>query len=424
MEMPIFDYNKRFEPDEGIERDYHFDFDTIIDKGIGHATWRCFDKDGKLDESNISYSVAESKYLPPSSIAKALHARINNVHIGYESIYPGYYESVKWWCKTRFNWDVEQSWICHSPGVHHGIELMIKAVCNPGDNVIIQTPIYCFWGDITHEKCHILMNDLVVRNGRYEMDYEDLERKCADPKTTAIVLCSPHNPVGRVWTREELLKLAEICIRNNVFIISDENHWDVVMKPHRHIPICSLSEEIAMHSAVLTSTAKSFATAALIHSQVYIPNPEIRKKYLQAQFLSYRNVFGCAVVCGAYTKEGAAWIDQMCDYTYANYRYLRDFCAENMPEFWLTELEGTYLPWINVEVLQIPPKEIKAWLDEKVSLKIQDGHFFRGDYDDPTANAGAGFIRLNVGCPRSYVVSAAEKLKKAYDIRMAELRAK
>ena len=179
-----------------------------------------------------------------------------------------------------------------------------------------------------------------------------------------------------------------------------------------------------MHSAVLTSTAKSFATAALIHSQVYIANPEVKKKYLKAQYLSYRNVFGCAVVCGSYTKEGSAWIDQMCDYTYDNFVYLRDFCAKNMPEFWLTELEGTYLPWINVEVLQIPSKEIKKWLDETVGLKIQDGYFFRGDYDDPSVDAGAGFIRLNVACPRSYVVSAAEKLKKAYEIRMAELNSK
>ena len=137
--------------------------------------------------------------------------------------------------------------------------------------------------------------------------------------------------------------------------------------------------------------------------------------------MTYRNVFGCAVVCGAYTKEGAAWVDQMCDYTYANYLYLKEFCAKNMPEFWLTELEGTYLPWINVEVLHIPATEIKKWLDETVGLNIQDGFFFRGDYDDPNASAGFGYIRMNVGCPRSYVETAAKKLKKAYDIRMAEL---
>jgi cystathionine beta-lyase len=312
------------------------------------------------------------------------------------------------WYKRRYKWEIKREWIVFTPGVVPAINFAIKAFTNAGDKVIVQTPVYYpFFSSIESNGRYVLNNPLILKNGRYEMDLADLRQKVKDPRSRLIILCSPHNPVGRVWSREELSELGDICIDNGVLVVSDEIHSDLVYPGVVHTNFASISEKFADNSITCTSASKTFNLAGLQISNIIIPNQWIRQIYENSVFsvgISQPNAFAEVAVKAAY-DECEDWLEEFLKYLKGNLDFLKEFIKEKIPKVKVIEPEGTYLCWLDFREVEPDPKKLEQIMLRVAKVAFDEGYIFR--------DGGAGFERVNMACPRPILKEALNRIADA-----------
>ncbi|HDP76747.1 MAG TPA: pyridoxal phosphate-dependent aminotransferase [Mesotoga infera] len=381
-----------------------YNFDKIIERrGTDCIKWDHADLFfGKNDL--LPMWVADMDFESPPEVVEAIVTRAKHGIYGYTARSDSYYESIVSWLSRRHGWEVEKEWISHAPGVVPAVHIAIMALTHPGDKVIVQTPVYYpFFKAIEETGRQLILNPLIESGGRYTMDFEDLERRI-DSRTKIIILCSPHNPVGRVWTRDELSKLGEICLSSNIKIISDEIHSDLVLGNNRHIPIATISEEVSSITLTCVAPSKTFNLAGLSSAAVISSSSTLLSEYsnmLSSVGAGMSNVFGTIALQTAYNK-GEHWLEELLEYISGNFEYMRDFLKANFPEVKVTELEGTYLAWIDFRGTGMSVEELKNLLYEKAKVGFEDGSIFGME--------GEGFMRVNLACPRAIVEEAMKRL--------------
>lgn len=384
-----------------------YNFDEIIDRQ--HTN--CVKYDGRMhffgDDNVLPLWVADMDFKTPDFITEAVIQRAKHEIYGYTFRPDSYNDAIIHWLKTRHNWAVKKEWIHFSPGVVPALALSVMSFTTPGDSVVVQPPVYFpFFSAIKNNDREMIENPLILKKGRYYMDFNDLQKRI-QADTKMLLLCNPHNPGGMAWTKEELQKLGEICLENDILVVSDEIHSDLIFKGHKHIPFASISDDFAMNSITCMAPSKTFNVAGLSTSYLVIPNKKIFDKYdnlMKATHLYGGNLFGSVALEAAYTN-GAEWVDQMMDYVQANYKYLENYLKENAPGIVPIKPEATYLVWLDFSALKLKDAEINERLI-KAGVGLNKGIQF--------GKQGRGFMRLNLGCPRSVIEQAMERIKEAF----------
>ena len=375
-----------------------------FDEMISRRNTNCIKWDASADSEMLPMWVADMDFRTAPAIVEALQKRVAHGIFGYTRVPDEYYQAVISWLDRRHGLKTKKDWFIYTSGVVPAISAIIKAMTEPGDKVILQTPVYnCFFSSVRNNGCEILSNPLIYAGQTYRMDYEDLERKAADPRAKVLVLCNPHNPAGRVWTHEELVRLGEICIRHNVLVISDEIHCELVYPGHKHLPFASISEEFLKDSVTCISPSKAFNIAGLQIANIIAPDDEIRRKIdraINVNEVCDVNPFGVIATIAAY-NEGEEWLDQLVGYIGENYKFMKDFCAVNLPEFPLAVLEGTYLAWMDCSALHIPSEELGVRIQKEAKLWLNAGAIYGKDGDN--------FMRWNLACPRERVADGLNR---------------
>ncbi|MCF1422906.1 MalY/PatB family protein [Mangrovimonas futianensis] len=349
--------------------------------------------------------VADMDFRTAQPIIDALAKRVQHGVFGYTKVPDAYFQAVTNWFERRHDFKFSAKSLLFTTGVVPGLSAVIKALTHAGDQVIVQGPVYnCFFSSIRNNDCEMVSNDLVYENGKYSIDFEDLEEKTSNPKAKLMLLCSPHNPVGRVWKKEELEKIGEICIRNEVIVVADEIHCDLVYQGRKHIPFASISDEFLMHSVTCTAPSKTFNLAGLQVANILAADDTFKAKIdkaLNINEVCEINPFAVEGLIAAY-NEGEEWLEQLKQYLWGNYTYLKTFFEKKLPQFKVLPLEGTYLVWVDVRNLNLTSKEITSTLLEKANLWINEGTLY--------GEAGEGFIRLNIACTRASLEEGLDKL--------------
>lgn len=354
--------------------------------------------------------VADMDFQTSPEIIEALNKAVSHGIYGYSESKEEYFDAVYNWYNDNFNWHVKKEWLIKTPGVVFAIVLAINALTNEGDSVLIQNPVYYPFTEVIIDSNRKLVNNSLVRNGKkYEIDFEDFEKKIIENNVKLFILCSPHNPVGRVWKKWELEKIGDICLKHNVKIVSDEIHSDFVYPENKHIVFSSLDEKYQNITITCTASTKTFNLAGLQISNIFIPNLEIRKKVLkQLDRVGYSqvNLMGL-VACEVAYKYGRQWLNELKEYLLDNLNFLRDYLETNIPQIKLIEPEGIYLIWLDCSALGLEDKELEKFIVEKAKLWLDSGYIF--------GKEGEGFQRINIACPRETLKKALEQLKEAVD---------
>ena len=374
-----------------------YDFTSIIPRNhMGAIKWDSVEPKNVLGQVNVPLSVADMEFKTCPQIIDAIKKAADFGVFGYTYLPPTYQESVVSWMEKRHGWHIKPSWIEQTWGVVMALYHAIRAYSQEGDEIIIQTPVYYpFFSSVRDTGRTLVESPLVIRDGRYQMDFEDLRSKAKTARL--MILCSPHNPAGRVWTREELTTLGDICLENDVLLISDEIHFDLVHPPHKHTVYATLGEIYADNSIVCTSPAKTFNLAGMPMSNIIISNPELKKKFQQScrsagiEFYSY---FGYAA-CEAAYLHGEEWLEELLQVVRDNYRVFKDFMAEHFPEITVYDMEGTYLAWFDCRSLGLGNRQLELFLTQEASLYLNQGYVF--------GKTGSEFLRINLACPTSVI---------------------
>lgn len=386
-----------------------FDFDRPIPRiGTHSAKWDSLPaRFGIQPEGTLPMWVADMEFAAPPAVNKALQDAIDlGVH-GYYGDPASYHEAIQGWMKRRHGWDINTNWILTTAGIVNGVNLAIQAFCRPGDGVIIQQPIYHpFAPSIRNNGCHVVGNLMKYENGRYEMDLEGLASQ-VDAKTRMMLLCSPHNPTGRVWTKEELTALAEFCLKRNIIIVSDEIHHDLVFDGP-HTIMATISDEIADNTITFTSATKTFNLAGGHTGNAIISNLRLKAqmhRQMERCGMLASNRFGYIMNEAAYA-EGDAWLDELLVYLQGNRDYLDARVASDLPGVTSVKLDATYLSWLDFSGTGMPEKDVIARFQDKAKVICNHGSSF--------GPGGDGFMRLNFACPRSMVVEGMDRLAEAF----------
>ena len=381
-----------------------YDFDEIIPRrGTNSYKW-----DSARDADILPMWVADMDFRTAPPVVEALRKRVEHGIFGYVRVPDAYYAAVTNWFARRHDWQIEKEWIIYTTGVVPALSAVIKALTVPGDKVMVQTPVYnCFFSSIRNNGCGMIANPLIYRNGTYQIDFADLEQKAADPNVKVLLLCNPHNPAGRVWTKQELTRIAAGWILNNVWVVADEIHCELVFPGHTYIPFASISQEFLMHSVTCTSPSKAFNLAGLQIANIISADTDIRTKIdkaINVNEICDVNPFGVEALMAAY-NDSEEWLEELKQYLFANYNYLRAYFAEYLSEFPVSMLEGTYLVWVDCSVLNQSSDEIVKTLLEKEKLWVNEGSLY--------GEAGEGFIRINIACPRQQLIEGLNRLRRA-----------
>lgn len=377
-----------------------YDFDKQISRrGTDSYKW-----DSAESEDVLPMWVADMDFRTAPAITDALHRRVEHGIFGYTRVPGSYYEAVTDWFARRHSWPIDREWMIYTPGVVPAVSAIIKALTVPGDKVLVQTPVYnCFFSSIRNNGCGTVTSPLVFANNTYTIDEEDLEHKAADPKVKVMLLCNPHNPAGRVWRREELIRIGEICIRHGVTVVSDEIHCELVFPGHRYTPFASISDEFLQHSVTCLSPSKAFNIAGLQIANIVCADARRRAQIDRAindNEVCDVNPFGVIATQAAY-NEGEEWLNQLIGYLHVNYLSMQEFCRKHLPDFPLTVLEGTYLVWMDCRKSGIPSETLERQLVAKAGLWLNAGTMYGAE--------GKGFMRWNIACPR---ITLLEGLKR------------
>lgn len=387
-----------------------YDFNKIINRNNTKSLKYDFAKERNMPEDLLPLWVADMDFQTSPEIIEALNKAVSHGIYGYSEGKEEYFDAVYNWYNDNFNWQVKKEWLIKTPGVVFAIVLAINALTNEGDSVLIQNPVYYPFTEVIIDNNRKLVNNSLVRNGKkYEIDFEDFEKKIIENNVKLFILCSPHNPVGRVWKKWELEKIGDICLKHNVKIVSDEIHSDFVYLENKHIVFSSLDEKYQNITITCTAPTKTFNLAGLQISNIFIPNLEIRKKVLkQLDRVGYSqvNLMGL-VACEAAYKYGRQWLNELKEYLLDNLNFLRDYLETNIPQIKLIEPEGTYLIWLDCSALGLEDKELEKFIVEKAKLWLDSGYIF--------GKEGEGFQRINIACPRETLKKALEQLKEAVD---------
>lgn len=386
----------------------NLDFDKVIDRRNTYSLKYDFAKERNMPEDLLPLWVADMDFQVSSYIQEALIAQAKHGIFGYSDVKEEYFEAVKKWMKRHYDWDVERKWLIKTPGVVFALAMAVKAFTEEGDSVLIQQPVYYpFDLVITDNGRKVVSNTLVQdRDGRYGIDFADFEEKIIQEKIKLFFLCNPHNPVGRVWSREELERLGDICYKHHVIVVSDEIHADFVFKG-KHQVFAGLKEEYKEIAVVATSPSKTFNIAGLQVSNIFAPNPKLRsqlRKQLDAFGYSQLNVMGLVAAKAAY-ENGEEWYQAMHQYVGENIAYTKQFLEEKLPEIKLVEPEGTYLLWLDFKAFNLSDSELEDLIIKKAKLWLDSGRIF--------GTAGKGFQRINVACPRCTLTEALVRLETA-----------
>lgn len=362
-----------------------------------------------IPESFIPMWIADTDFACPPHLVEALRRRVNQQIFGY--CIPGapFYRAVCWWEQTRFQWTIRPEWITALPSVVSGINIAIRAFTNEGEGVIIQPPVYePFSQIITRTGRKVVNNPLQEINGRYEMCFELMEQQASDPNNRMMILCSPHNPVGRVWTQDELHRLADICVAHNVLLVSDEIHSDIIYEGHVHRPIISLNEAYANHFIHLTAPGKTFNVPGLKMSVAIIPKAELKQRFEETQLslsLDIRNTFGVEGVEAAYSPESIPWLEEELHYLQENVDFVEAYLPAKLPGIKMNRPEGSFLCWLDCSALGLTDEELMERVNLKAGVICVPGTWF--------GPGGEHHLRLNVGCPRDILTQALERLVMA-----------
>lgn len=383
-------------------------FDTIYDrKNTGSLKYDCAARYGK-PEGLVPLWVADMDFPAPECVNTALAERCQHGIYGYTEPDERYFNALKNWFSTRHGWTVENKWLLKTPGVVFALCTAIRAYTEPGDAVLIQPPVYYpFSESILENDRRLVKNSLVYRNGEYSIDFEDFEEKIKQEKVKLFLLCNPHNPVGRVWSEQELVQLGEICLRHGVTVVSDEIHADFAFSGNRHLVFASLRPEFAEITITCTAPSKTFNLAGLQISNIFVQNAGLRRGFraeMNRAGYSQANVMGL-IACRAAYEGGAEWLDELKEYLVGNQNYVRQFLKERIPAIRMVESQGTYLVWLDCTGLGLDDDTLNKLILEKAGLWLDHGSMF--------GEEGEGFQRINIACPRSVLQKALEQLEKA-----------
>jgi cystathionine beta-lyase len=384
-----------------------YDFDKIINReGSSSIKWD-FRKEifGKADV--LPMWVADMDFETPDFIVDAVRKRASHPIYGYSLMEQTYYEAFISWVKRRHNWEIKKEWIVFSPGIVTAVNAAVMAFTKTGDGVIVQSPVYFpFFNSIKNNNRQQLNNQLIYLDNTYKIDFDDLKEKAG--KAKLILLSSPHNPVSRCWTKEELIRLGNICLENDIIIISDEIHSDLILPGYKHIPLASLSEELSQICVSCMAPSKTFNVAGLFTSMIIIENEKLRKKYIDVMesiHLVHANLFGMVAAEAGYS-EGDKWVDEMMSYVNLNFKYVDEFLKTEIPSIKMVKAEATYLAWLDFDETGFSGDKLNEKLIAEAGLGLSPGSIF--------GTGGEGFMRMNLGAPKQYVVEALDMMKKVF----------
>ncbi len=379
----------------------------VCRKGTCSAKWNAHHL-RQIPDDAIPLWVADMDFPVPPQVTEAIRKRTEHEIFGYSLVRDCYRDSIVGWMERRHNWQLEPNWIIAVPGVVPAINLAINTFSETGDGVLIQPPVYPpFSSSVLNSQRTLVTNPLVLRGNKYYIDFADFEQKIIDHQVKIFVLCSPHNPVGRVWTKEELQQMGEICLKHNVLVVSDEIHHDLAFSGHRHLPFTAVDERFAENTIILTAPSKTFNMAGLQASNAIIPDSALRENFSKAASswgLAKVNTLGLVATEAAY-RHGDQWLDQVLDYLQGNMEFVRDFLARRLPRVKLVEPEGLFLLWLDFRGLNLSVEQQEELLVHRACLWLIQGHSF--------GQEGAGFARLNSACPRPLLQQAMEQLEEA-----------
>ncbi|MGM0602065.1 MAG: MalY/PatB family protein [Bacillota bacterium] len=387
------------------------DFDKFIDRSNNLSSkWDEIEEKFNVGDADeiLPFWVADMDFRSPEPVINAVVEKAKQGIYGYTSRPESYNKAIINWYRNRHNWSIKKEWLSFSPGIVPALSFIVNSFTNRGDKVIIQPPVYYpFYNVINNNGCHIQENPLILEKGKYIMDFDDLSRKAKDPRTKLLILCSPHNPVGRVWKEKELSKLGEICLDNNVTIVSDEIHCDLTYSGHEHIPFASISREFEQNSITCVAPSKTFNLAGLQASSIVIPNEGARKifkNHMDTVHLTRNNALSVVAAEAAY-NYGEEWLDELLIYLEENLNYLIDFFEKNLPEINVIHPEGTYLVWLDFRELDLGSDELSDLMINQAKVALDDGFWF--------GEQGIGFERINIACPRSLLKNGLNRIKEA-----------
>ncbi|MFW9998513.1 MAG: MalY/PatB family protein [Candidatus Hodarchaeota archaeon] len=389
-----------------------YDFDRVIERsGTFSVKWdKYFLKEQFKSEEVLPLWVADMDFQCPQPVIDALKRRAEQEIYGYSwHKTPTYLNAVSNWMKRRHKWKTDNEWIVFSPGIVPAIKMLVQTFTNVGEKVIIQPPVYYpFFTAIENNGRRLLSNQLHYENKRYTFDFEDFEEKAKDPLTKMFILCSPHNPVGRVWTGKELRRLGDICIENDVLVISDEIHHDLILSGFKHTLFSTISEDFERNTIMCTAPSKTFNIAGLNTSNIIIPDEKLRESFINT--ISNRNsvmspnAFGIVALIAAY-NEGEDWLNQVLNYIETNFRFLKQFIQDLLPDVDFIDPEGTYLAWLDCNKLGMNDEELSNFMLKKAKVALDDGKIF--------GPGGEGFERINVACPQSILKECMNRIVNA-----------
>ena len=382
------------------------DFSTVVNRcNTGSLKWASCEAGGK-NENAFPFSTADMEFAAPQPVRDAVSAFAQRGFFCYTGPDKKYRRTVCDFMERRHNWHIEPQWIVTTYGIVAAINTAVRAFTNEGDGVIIQRPVYRpFTAAVENNRRRVVNNALVLKDGYYTMNFDELEELCKDENNKLLILCSPHNPVGRVWTEEELRRVGEICLKNSVLVISDEIHFDICNVPHS--VFTSVDSRFSENAIVCTAASKSFNIAGLSTSNIIIANEELRNEF-SAQI--ERDGYSC-INCAAYPATVAAytecdgWLDEMNAVVGENFRFLDEYLRKNIPQAFIAKHEGTYLAWLNVSFLGLEEEELERFFTEKVKIVPTMGTWF--------GNEGEGFVRLNIAVPKSVLEEVLERFRAA-----------
>jgi cystathionine beta-lyase len=357
------------------------------------------------NEEAIPMAVADMDLEAPPTVIEQLQKRAAHGIFGYEFKPENYFSALESWYQSRYGWEIDRQHIEPCPSILSGIAILINQHSNVGDGVILQSPVFFeFRMVIRSNERRIVKNALKLVEGQYQIDFDDLEAKAADPKNKILILCNPHNPVGRVWTEAELEQVAAICERHDLFVIADEIHGDFAFPPHQYIPYLTVSESTAQKAAACISPAKTFNIAGMVDAMTIIPNEAYRHQFhdfAHRYQINKINVFASVATETAY-KEGAGWLDTLLSYLQGNVDFIKEYLQANGINVSLIDPEGTFLAWLDFRELGLDAKALESFLAHEAKIAIAPGYWF--------GREGAGFARMTIGCPQTTVERAFDNL--------------
>lgn len=382
-----------------------FDFDTVVDRKNTRSLKYDFAVERGKREDVLPLWVADMDFPACPAVISALKKTVDHGIFGYSEAKEDYFQAVHDWYLNHFGWEVKKEWLIKTPGIVFAIAAAVNAFTKPGDAVILQQPVYYPFSEVIRDNGRVLVNSPLKNvNGRYEIDFEDFEEKIAENHVKLFLLCSPHNPVGRVWEEQELKRLGEICLKHGVVVVSDEIHSDFVWGESKHHVFAGLSGRLADITMTCTAPSKTFNLAGLQISNIFISNPELREKFahaVNAAGYSQVGLMGLAACQAAY-EGGEEWLCQLKEYLRDNIRFVKEFLDKELPEIRFTEPEGTYLLWLDFRALGLSEAELEALIADKARLWLDSGAMFGPD--------GEGFERINAACPRATLEKALDQL--------------